>query len=106
MKKIKLLSIVWLLSATAFAADYTGIQLTFNRTGTGAASVEVAVGDQDGNALNGVTATLESTSFGDLKSGSAEALSNGSVLAPNSYENQPGSEITYLFKVTGLEPSK
>lgn len=111
MKKIKLLSAMLLLSAVAMAADYTGIQLTFNRTGTDAASVGVTVGDQDGNALSGVAATLESTSFGTLMTGSAEALTSGSVLAPangsgyTSINTTAGAEITYLFKVTGLDAS-
>ena len=111
MKKLRLLSIVWLLSATAFAADYTGIQLTFLRTGTDANSVTVTVSDQNGNALNGVTASLESTSFGTLMTGSATALTNGSVLAPantSSYASINGTvnaEITYLFRIDGLDPS-
>ncbi|MBR5634490.1 MAG: Ig-like domain-containing protein [Prevotella sp.] len=111
MKKIRLLSIVWLLSATAFAADYTGIQLTFLRTGTDANSVTVTVSDQNGNALSGVTASLESTSFGTLMTGSAQALTNGSVLAPannSSYASINGTvnaEITYLFRINGLAPS-
>lgn len=108
MKKIKLLSIVWLLSATAFAADYTGIQLTFQRTGTNASSVTVNVSDQDANPLDGVTATLESTSFGNLMTGTAQALTNGSVLAPannSSYSNGANAEISYLFRIDGLDPS-
>lgn len=109
MKKIKLLSIVWLLSATAFAADYTGIQLTFNRTGNDASSVTVNVKDQDGKAIKDVTATLESTSFGNLMTGSAQALTNGTVLAPannSSYANMTANaEISYLFRIDGLDPS-
>ncbi|MBQ4484539.1 MAG: hypothetical protein II934_06035 [Prevotella sp.] len=108
MKKIKLLSIVCLLSATAFAADYTGIQLTFQRTGTNASSVTVNVKDQDGNAINGVTATLISTSFGTLMEGTAQALTNGTVLAPasnSSYSNGANAEISYLFRINGLDPS-
>ena len=109
MKKIKLFSIVWLLSATAFAADYTGIQLTFQRTGINASSVTVNVKNQDGNAINVVTATLESTSFGNLMTGSAQALTNGSVLAPannSSYANTTANaEISYLFRIDGLDPS-
>jgi len=108
MKKIKLLSIVWLLSATAFAANYTGIQLTFQRTGTNASSVTVNVCDQDANPLDGVTATLESTSFGNLMTGSAQALTNGTVLAPannSSYSNGANAEISYLFRINGLDPS-
>ena len=108
MKKIKLLSIVWLLSATAYAANYTGIQLTFQRTGTNASGVAVNVSDQDAKPLNGVTATLESTSFGNLMTGSAQALTNGTVLAPannSSYSNGANAEISYLFRINGLDPS-
>lgn len=109
MKKIKLLSIVWLLSATALAANYTGIQLTFERTGGNSISnVTVNVSDQNGQALPNVTATLESTSFGNLMTGSAQALTNGTVLAPannSSYSNDANAEISYLFRINGLDPS-
>lgn len=105
MKKIGLLLNSLLLSAVAMATDYTGIQLTFKRTGT---AVEVTVKDWEGKAIQGVRASLERTSFGTLMSSGADAITNGSVLAPagnSSYGNAADSEITYTFKVEGLDDS-
>lgn len=82
--------------------DYDAVRLTFHRTGTDVGSVEVTVTDADEKALTGVTATLESTSFATLKSVGADAIINGSVLAPDTYENGEGSQITYLFRIDGL----
>ena len=92
---------------------YSGIKLTFNRvdagsgTATNAVSdVTVNVTDTYGNALPGITATLESTSITELKTGSAAALgrTTNSVLAPNAgYANEQNSTIEYVFCVTGLD---
>lgn len=84
------------------AADYDAVRLTFHRTGTTVGSVEVSVTDADGKTLTGVTAALESTSFATLKAAGATAITNGSVLAPDTYENGEGSQITYLFRIDGL----
>ncbi|MBR1469192.1 MAG: hypothetical protein IJ605_03665, partial [Prevotella sp.] len=104
MKKIKLLSIMLLMSAVAMAADYTAIQLTFQRAGT---DVAVTVNDQDGKAISGVTASLESTSFNNVfMTTGAEGITSGQVLAPSgssTYSNGANAEITYLFKVEGLD---
>ena len=93
-------------------ADYTGITLTFSRADGGSgtatdavADVTVNVTDQDGNTIEGVTASLTSTSITQLKTGSATALSRTSnaVLAPNAgYDNKQNSTIEYTFCVTGL----
>lgn len=110
MKKINFLLVLLLLSTTVWGANYTGIQLTFHRTGGNSISnVTVNVSDQNGQVLPNVTASLVSTSFGNLMTGSAQALTNGSVLAPannSSYANTTANaEISYLFRINGLDPS-
>lgn len=112
MKKINFLLVLLLLSTTVWGADYTGIQLTFNRTGGNSISnVTVTVSDQNGQVLPNVTATLVSTSFGTLMEGTAQALTNGTVLAPannSSYASinpTANAEISYLFRINGLAPS-
>ena len=81
------------------------VSLTFDRSGSGASDVTVNVKNKVGATIQGVTATLESTSITEYKTGSASALSRttNSVLAPNAgYDNQQNSAITYTFKVEGL----
>ncbi len=80
------------------------VNLTFDRTGTDISSVTVNVKDASGVVIPGVTATLESTSFAALKTGSATALSRttNSVLAPATYANDQNSTIVYTFKIEGL----
>ena len=99
----KLLFVLLLFShLLGAAADKGSVRLTFHRTGTDAGSVEVSVTNADGNTLTGVTATLVSTSFNALKTSGAAAITNGSVLAPDSYANAEGSQITFLFRIDGL----
>ena len=87
--------------------EYTGLQLTFDRTGTGVADVAVKVADQDGNALETVTATLVASSITSFRNAGAEALTRteNSVLAPASgagYSNTQGDQITYTFRIDNL----
>ncbi len=89
-------------SALHAAGTLDEVRLTFNRTGSDAASVQVSVADQDGNAVEGAAATLVSTSFAALKTSGAAAITNGSVLAPDSYANDANAQICYLFCITGL----
>ncbi|MBP3822492.1 MAG: hypothetical protein J6I36_03630 [Bacteroidaceae bacterium] len=115
MRKFLLLIVALLglgVSGAWAEAAYTGIKLTFSRadSGSGTATnavsdVTVNVADQNGNAIDGVTATLASTTITELKTGSAAALSRTSnaVLAPNAgYTNAKGESITYTFQVQGL----
>ena len=90
-------------TVTLAKIDY--VSLTFDKPGSATNNITVNVKDADGDAIPGVTATLESTSCTELKTGSATALSRttNSVLAPNAgYANAQGSTITYTFKVEGL----
>ena len=86
--------------------DY--ISLTFDRSSSATNSVTVHVKDKAGNNVSGVSATLESTSITEFKTGSATALSRttNSVLAPQTgYANEQYSTIEYTFKVQGLSGS-
>lgn len=87
--------------------EYTGIKLTFDRTGTSVADVAVKVADQDGNALETVTATLVASSITSFRNAGADALTRteNSVLAPASgagYSNSQGDQITYTFRIDNL----
>ena len=87
--------------------EYTGIKLTFDRTGTSVADVAVKVADQDGNALETVTATLVASSITSFRNAGSDALTRteNSVLAPASgagYNNQQGDQITYTFRIDNL----
>ena len=79
------------------------VTLTFDRSGAEVSTVTVNIVDGSGNPIPGITATLESTSFGNFKTGTAEALTRttNSVLAPANYENA-GASMSYTFKITGL----
>ncbi|MBR1498698.1 MAG: FIVAR domain-containing protein [Bacteroidaceae bacterium] len=91
------------MTVTLAKIDY--ISLTFDKPGSATNDITVNVKDADGDAIPGVTASLESTSCTEFKTGSAAALSRttNSVLAPNAgYDNKQGSAITYTFKVVGL----
>ncbi len=90
---------------TVTLAKIDFISLTFDKPGSATNNITVNVKDADGDAIPGVTATLESTSCTEFKTGSATALSRttNSVLAPNAgYDNAQNSTITYTFKVEGL----
>lgn len=102
MKKLKLLLILLMLPLITRAASYDEVRLTFHRTGSDVGSVAVSVTDKEGTQLTDVTASLVGTSFDALKSAGADAIMNGSVLAPDNYENGQYSEISYLFRIEGL----
>ncbi|MBR1799946.1 MAG: hypothetical protein IJ767_00400 [Bacteroidaceae bacterium] len=88
---------------TVTVAPLTGITLTFDRAGNTVSDVTVNVKDNNGEAIPGLTVTLESTSFGNFKTGTATALTRttNSVLAPDSYGNA-GASMSYTFKIEGL----
>ena len=103
---VRNLWLFFVLSAVSFAVQATTIKkdvcLTFNRTGSDVSGVVVNVCDNTGATLDGISARLVSTSFGALKTAGATAITNGSVLAPDSYGNGEGAEISYLFCIEGL----
>lgn len=89
-----------------FAQAYDEVRLTFNRTGTDAASVSVNVADENGGTISGVSATLVSVT---KKDGSRLSLMttggaiNASILAPAAYGNGLGDSMEFLFNITGLD---
>ncbi|MBR1711896.1 MAG: hypothetical protein IJ722_00620 [Alloprevotella sp.] len=102
----KILSLMMLMTAFVVSTSaQNGVKLTFDKPGSATNNITVHVTDVDGNALTGVTASLESTSCTEFKTGSAAALSRAtnSVLAPNAgYPNTQNAQITYTFKIEGL----
>ena len=97
MKKI-LTSIVLLFVVLMSAAANDIVSLTFNRTGTDAASVGVLVKDGEGNAIEGVSATLTSVSHA-LKATANNVTS--SIVCPDANANT-NPTITMTFTVSGL----
>ena len=98
MKKI-LLSFVLLLACVGGWAQNVA-RLTFARTGTDASSVAVSVVDENGEAIDGASATLVSTSH-NFK-GTAGNVTE-SILCPNVNANaNPSPTIVLKFKVMGL----
>lgn len=89
------------------------VRLTFNRAGgTAVSNVTVNVTDESGNAINGVTATLQSIKQGTgtdagatatdvaLKSGN-ELNTHPEILCAN-YSNGKNSFAEFTFKISGL----
>lgn len=89
------------------------VRLTFNRAGgTAVSNVTVNVTDESGNAINGVTATLQSIKQGTgtdataaatdvaLKSG-AQLDTHPEILCAN-YSNGKNSFAEFTFKISGL----
>ena len=98
MKKI-LLSFVLLLACVGGWAQNIA-KLTFDRTGTDANSVTVSVVDENGEAIEGASATLVSTSHAFKGTGNNVTKS---ILCPNVNANaNPSPTIVLKFKVTGL----
>ena len=98
MKKI-LLSFVLLLACVGGWAQNIA-RLTFDRTGTDANSVTVSVVDENGEAIEGASATLVSTSHAFKGTGNNVTKS---ILCPNVNANAtPSPTIVLKFKVTGL----
>ena len=82
-------------------ASYNGIKLNFSRMGGVAPSnVSVSVKDLAGTTISGASAELVTTGFGDLMNKGQSAITGGTVLAPNNYDNTANSEIVYTFRVT------
>ncbi len=96
-------------SLSVAASSYNEVQLTFTRTGTAVNTVTVSVADENGTAIDGVTAELVSLK----KTGEADCTLmpnstaqykpgvDNSSLAP-AYDNRQNGYMTFLFKITGL----
>lgn len=89
------------------------VRLTFNRVGgTAVSNVTVKVTDESGNAINGVTATLQSIKQGTgTEAGAAAtdvALNSGNELNTHpeilcaNYSNGKNSFAEFTFKISGL----
>lgn len=89
------------------------VRLTFNRAGgTAVSNVTVKVTDESGNAINGVTATLQSIKQGTGTDATAAAtdvaLKSGNQLDTHleilcaSYNNVKNSFAEFTFKISGL----
>jgi len=88
--------------------SFPGIKMTFHRTSTTEADVYIT--DMNGNPIPGASAQLVGLEFTgndnpQMKTGTASALTDGIVLAPNQYSNGNGDELRYTFKVEGLGSS-
>ena len=76
----------------------TGVTMTFERTGSAAETVKVGVADAAGQAVEGVTATLVSTSHSMMTSGTNVT---SAILCPDKNTNS-GETISLRFKLEGL----
>ena len=88
------------------------VRLTFQRSGTDASSVTVSVTDENGNAIDGVTATLESVTTGKGADStpataalfnSEDMTSNTNFLGVNMGSNNTlDGYVQFTFKISGL----
>lgn len=89
------------------------VRLTFNRAGgTAVSNVTVKVTDESGNAINGVTATLQSIKQGtgtdadaaatDVALKSGEQLNKHPEILCASYSNGKNAFAEFTFKISGL----
>lgn len=89
------------------------VRLTFNRAGgTAVSNVTVKVTDESGNAINGVTATLQSIKQGtgtdadaaatDVALKSGEQLNTHTEILCASYNNGKNCFAEFTFKISGL----
>lgn len=91
-------------SLSVAASSYNEVQLTFTRTGAAVNTVTVGVVDENGAAINGVTAelvSLKKTDEADCVFKRDQNAITSSVLAPD-YGNAQNGYMTFLFKITGL----
>lgn len=114
MKKTLLGTALLLALAQALPMDaQKQVRLTFNRAGgTAVSNVTVNVTDESGNAINGVTATLQSIKQGTGTDAGATAtnvaLKSGNQLDTHteilcaSYNNVKNSFAEFTFKISGL----
>ena len=93
----KIFSFAILITLAVIARAYSGVTVTFNRTGTTASTVTCTVADEIGAALSGASATV--TSSHDFKA-TANAITS-SILCPNVNGNASPT-ITLGVKITGL----
>lgn len=89
------------------------VRLTFNRAGgTAVSNVTVKVTDESGNAINGVTATLQSIKEGtgtdagatatDVALNSGNELNTHTEILCANYSNGKNSFAEFTFKISGL----
>lgn len=114
MKKTLLGTALLLALAQALPMDaQKQVRLTFNRAGgTAVGNVTVNVTDESGNAINGVTATLQSIKQGtgtdagatttDVALKSGEQLNKHPEILCANYSNGKNAFAEFTFKISGL----
>lgn len=114
MKKTLLGTALLLALAQALPMDaQKQVRLTFNRAGgTAVSNVTVKVTDESGNAINGVTATLQSIKQGtgtdagatttDVALLSGEQLNTHTEILCANYSNSTNCFAEFTFKISGL----
>ena len=115
MKNIALttcLSALLLLMMAALASAYNKVRLTFQRTGTSASDVIVTVSDENGSAISGASATLESVTSGKGATSepatvalfdTEDMASNTAFLGVNMGSNNTlDGYVQFTFKISGL----
>lgn len=114
MKKTLLGTALLLALAQALPMDaQKQVRLTFNRAGgTAVSNVTVNVTDESGNAINGVTATLQSIKQGtgteanatttDVALKSGEQLNKHPEILCANYSNGKNAFAEFTFKISGL----
>lgn len=106
MKKI-ITFIVVLLTITLGALAETGIKLTFSNvvSENGTVKADVSVAAIGNVSIDGITATLESTTLTDVQTSNASA--GKTLLAPtgtkNGWTNGTDASATFTFKIIGLK---
>ncbi len=91
-------------SLSVAASSYNEVQLTFTRNGTAVNTVDVSVADENGTAIDGVTAdlvSLKKTGEADCVFKENQKAITNSDLVPD-YGNTQNGYMTFLFKITGL----
>ena len=98
MKKIYLILLAILTLGLQQTKADGGIGLTFNRTGTDAASVTINVVDKNGAPIDGASATIESSH--EFKPNGGNAI-NSSIICPNVNANT-GPTIELTVSISGV----
>ncbi|MGN1353689.1 MAG: hypothetical protein ACI4V2_02135 [Alloprevotella sp.] len=91
-------------SLSVAASSYNEVQLTFTRTGTAVNTVTVSVADENGTAIDGVTAelvSLKKTGDADCEFKANQGTITSNDLTPN-YDNTQNGYMTFVFKISGL----
>ena len=116
MRNSTLIAALMFAAACLPAQAFNKVRLTFQRSGTDASSVTVSVTDEYGNAIDGVTATLESVTSGTgaTSTPATVALFNTNDMGSNTdflgvnmgSNNTLNGYVQFTFKISGLSDFK